>query len=124
MSSLFISWTPIYLFVFFRLLTIYVVLSNQDGDVLAWAWKWILTGLEMRFLLSPVAQWVVVTHVVNPTHFYVRYAAEKRERDILSKEINAFCKLDTSCFSSADNVQTGVLIFFSSQKSVMDGCST
>ncbi|XP_019736348.1 RING finger protein 17 [Hippocampus comes] len=57
-----------------------------------------------------VAQWVVVTHVVNPAHFYVRYAAEKRESDILSKEVNAFCKLDTSCFSSADNVRTGSMV--------------
>ncbi|XP_061648173.1 RING finger protein 17 isoform X1 [Phyllopteryx taeniolatus] len=57
-----------------------------------------------------VTQWVVVTHVVNPTHFYVRYVAEKRESDILSREINNFCQLDTSCFSSVDKVQAGSVI--------------
>ncbi|KAM9803355.1 RING finger protein 17 isoform 2-T2 [Syngnathus typhle] len=57
-----------------------------------------------------VAQKVVVTHVVNPTHFYVRYAAKKQESDILSKEINTFCTLDASCFSTADNVRNGSIL--------------
>ncbi|XP_049584527.1 RING finger protein 17 isoform X2 [Syngnathus scovelli] len=57
-----------------------------------------------------VAQKVVVTHVVNPTHFYVRYVAKKQESDILSKEINTFCTLDASCFSTADNVQNGSIV--------------
>uniref|UniRef100_A0A3Q2Z490 Tudor domain-containing protein n=1 Tax=Hippocampus comes TaxID=109280 RepID=A0A3Q2Z490_HIPCM len=92
--------------------TLQAPVDNQSFNM-----KCITMGCGLRFVTfgqsnQPVAQWVVVTHVVNPAHFYVRYAAEKRESDILSKEVNAFCKLDTSCFSSADNVRTGVFIFF------------
>lgn len=55
-----------------------------------------------------VSQWVVVTHVVNPSHFYVRYVAEKRERENLSKKIYHLCSRDSSHFSSSDTVETGV----------------
>uniref|UniRef100_A0A665V3T4 Ring finger protein 17 n=1 Tax=Echeneis naucrates TaxID=173247 RepID=A0A665V3T4_ECHNA len=58
-----------------------------------------------------VTQWVVVTYVVNPSHFYVRYVAEKRESEILSRKINRFCCRDSSCFTSGDTVETGSLIF-------------
>lgn len=55
----------------------------------------------------PVAQWVVLSHVVNPSHFYVSYVAEKREREILEKKIGLFCCADGSFFSSSDVVETG-----------------
>ncbi|XP_071337551.1 RING finger protein 17 [Trachinotus anak] len=58
-----------------------------------------------------VTQWVVVTHVVNPSHFYVRYVAEKRESEILSKKINCFCSRDSCHFTSSDTVETGSMIF-------------
>ncbi|XP_044072779.1 RING finger protein 17 isoform X2 [Siniperca chuatsi] len=58
-----------------------------------------------------VTQWVVVTHVVNPSHFYVRYVAEKRESEILSKKINYFCSRDSCRFTSSDTVETGSMIF-------------
>ncbi|XP_034017974.1 RING finger protein 17 [Thalassophryne amazonica] len=58
-----------------------------------------------------VCQWVLLSHVVNPTHFYVRYMAEKREGEILSQKINQFCCKDDSFFSSSDTLETGSLIF-------------
>ncbi|XP_070770407.1 RING finger protein 17 [Enoplosus armatus] len=57
-----------------------------------------------------VTQWVVVTHVVNPSHFYVRYVAEKRESETLSKKINHFCCRDGCHFTSSDTVETGSMI--------------
>ncbi|XP_034430715.1 RING finger protein 17 isoform X2 [Hippoglossus hippoglossus] len=58
-----------------------------------------------------VTQWVVVTHVVNPSHFYVRYMAERRDSEILSKRINQFCSREDCYFTSSDSVETGSLIF-------------
>ncbi|XP_040057950.2 RING finger protein 17 isoform X1 [Gasterosteus aculeatus] len=58
-----------------------------------------------------VAQWVVLSHVVNPSHFYVSYVAEKREREILEKKIDLFCCADGSFFSSSDVVETGATVF-------------
>ncbi|XP_022595844.1 RING finger protein 17 [Seriola dumerili] len=57
-----------------------------------------------------VTQWVVVTHVVNPSHFYVRYVAERRESESMSKKINHFCCRDSCHFSSSDAVETGSMI--------------
>ncbi|XP_024864846.1 RING finger protein 17 isoform X2 [Kryptolebias marmoratus] len=58
-----------------------------------------------------VNQWVVLTHVVNPSHFYVHYVAEKREGKILSKKINQLCFGDGCCFAQKDAVESGSLIF-------------
>ena len=52
--------------------------------------------------------WVVVTHIINPSHFYVRYVAEKRENEALSRKINKFCHLDTSHFTLIDTLETGI----------------
>ncbi|XP_057707623.1 RING finger protein 17 isoform X1 [Corythoichthys intestinalis] len=67
--------------------------------------SWNLSGKRKN-----VAPWVVVTHVVNPTHFYVCSWAEKRESDVLSKKINTFCNQNISFFSATDEVQAGSLI--------------
>uniref|UniRef100_A0A4W6DQE7 Ring finger protein 17 n=1 Tax=Lates calcarifer TaxID=8187 RepID=A0A4W6DQE7_LATCA len=48
-----------------------------------------------------VTQWVVVTHIVNPSHFYVRYLAEKRESETLSKRINQLCSKDSFVLCSS-----------------------
>ncbi|XP_037542654.1 RING finger protein 17 [Nematolebias whitei] len=58
-----------------------------------------------------VTQWVLVTHVVNPRHFYVRYVAEKREGEILSKKMDELCSRDGGCFTQKDAVEIGNLIF-------------
>nr|XP_019956334.1 PREDICTED: RING finger protein 17 [Paralichthys olivaceus] len=58
-----------------------------------------------------VTQWVVVTHVVNPSHFYVCYLAERRDSMVLSKRINQFCSRENCYFTSSDSVETGSLIF-------------
>ncbi|XP_077436804.1 RING finger protein 17 isoform X2 [Vanacampus margaritifer] len=66
--------------------------------------------LNLSAMWRKVGQWVVVSHIVSPTHFYVRYLTEKRECDILSEKINTFCKLDISCFSAADEVRAGTTV--------------
>ncbi|XP_075961117.1 RING finger protein 17 [Anarhichas minor] len=58
-----------------------------------------------------VTQWVVVSHVVNPSHFYVRYVAEKRDSEFISKKINHFCCGDGCRFTSCDAVEIGSLVF-------------
>nr|XP_057938997.1 RING finger protein 17 isoform X3 [Doryrhamphus excisus] len=58
-----------------------------------------------------VSQLVVVTHVVNPCHFYVRYVAETWEHGLLSKKVNHFCARDGSRFTSGDTVETDSVIF-------------
>ncbi|KAG7240408.1 hypothetical protein INR49_026979 [Caranx melampygus] len=58
-----------------------------------------------------VTQWVVVTHIVNPSHFYVCYVAEKRDSVILSRKINQFCSRDSCYFTASDTVETGSMIF-------------
>ncbi|KAM8854806.1 RING finger protein 17 [Spinachia spinachia] len=58
-----------------------------------------------------VAQWVVLSHVVNPSHFYVSYVAEKRQREILEKKIELFCCADGCLFGPADVVETGAVVF-------------
>ncbi|XP_041857081.1 RING finger protein 17 isoform X2 [Melanotaenia boesemani] len=65
-----------------------------------------LTGNKRK-----VTQWVVVTHVVNPSHFYVRYVAEIRESEILSKKISDLCCKDGCLFKLEDTVESGSLIF-------------
>ncbi|KAM6934575.1 RING finger protein 17 [Xenentodon cancila] len=60
---------------------------------------------------SSSTQWVVVTHIVNPSHFYVRYVAEGSEREDLSKKINQLCFGDGCCFVTGDTVENGHLIF-------------
>ncbi|XP_060945080.1 RING finger protein 17 [Limanda limanda] len=61
--------------------------------------------------MRDVTQWVVVSHIVNPSHFYVRYMAERRDSEILSKRINKFCNREDCYFTSGDSVETGSLIF-------------
>ncbi|XP_032385352.1 RING finger protein 17 [Etheostoma spectabile] len=56
-------------------------------------------------------QWVVVTHIVNPNHFYVRYLAEKKDSEILSKKIQSLCNERSSYFTSSHTVETGSMIF-------------
>uniref|UniRef100_A0A3Q3XBP1 Tudor domain-containing protein n=1 Tax=Mola mola TaxID=94237 RepID=A0A3Q3XBP1_MOLML len=58
-----------------------------------------------------VTMWVVVTNIMNPSHFYVRYVAEKRENEALSRKINKFCRKDRSHFTLIDTLETGSLIF-------------
>ncbi|XP_069569519.1 RING finger protein 17 [Brachyistius frenatus] len=58
-----------------------------------------------------VNHWVVVTHVVNPGHFYVRYLTERRESRMLTKKINQLCYEDSCHFTARDTVETGSMIF-------------
>uniref|UniRef100_A0A3P8VK16 Ring finger protein 17 n=1 Tax=Cynoglossus semilaevis TaxID=244447 RepID=A0A3P8VK16_CYNSE len=66
--------------------------------------------IQFVFIVFPVTQWVVVSHIVSPSHFYVRYVSEKKESEILSRKINHFSHMDTSFFTSTDTVETGVAV--------------
>ncbi|XP_029967099.1 RING finger protein 17 [Salarias fasciatus] len=58
-----------------------------------------------------VSQWVVVTHIVNPNHFYVQYVAEKKEHEALSEKIGRIAQSDSSFFTSTHTLETGFLVF-------------
>ncbi|XP_062396877.1 RING finger protein 17 [Sardina pilchardus] len=55
--------------------------------------------------------WVVVTHVVNPAHFYVRYVSEQRAGAQLSRRINQFCLGSKCMFSPTDLIKKGEVLF-------------
>lgn len=55
--------------------------------------------------------WVVVTHIVSPNDFYVRYIAERRQSEVLSKKINQYCWKDSCRFVLDDMLETGVCLF-------------
>ncbi|XP_070694705.1 RING finger protein 17 [Pempheris klunzingeri] len=63
-----------------------------------------------------IAQWVVVAHIVNPSHFYVRYLAERKESEILSKKINHLCSRERCHFTSSDTVESGSMVFVKSKE--------
>ncbi|XP_034549440.1 RING finger protein 17 isoform X2 [Notolabrus celidotus] len=76
--------------------------------------KWRIQRKRKSLTLSnkrSVNQWVVVTHVVNPSHFYVRYMAERRGSEILSSKIHYNCCSESCRFTAGDTVETGSLIF-------------
>ncbi|KAG9330401.1 hypothetical protein JZ751_025522 [Albula glossodonta] len=56
-------------------------------------------------------EWVLVTHVVNPSHFYIRRVAENRAGVMLSKKISALCSGERGLFTASDTVETGALLF-------------
>lgn len=56
--------------------------------------------------------WVVVTHIVSPNDFYVRYIAERRESEVLSKKINQYCWRDSCRFVLDDMLEMGEDFFF------------
>ncbi|KAJ8013110.1 hypothetical protein DPEC_G00049880 [Dallia pectoralis] len=52
-------------------------------------------------------QWVIVTHVVNPNHFYVRHASEKKANVLLSNKITQFCTGERGLFTANDVLESG-----------------
>ncbi|XP_031421936.1 RING finger protein 17 isoform X2 [Clupea harengus] len=55
--------------------------------------------------------WVVVTHVVNPADFYVRYVSEQRAGAQLSRKINSFCMGSNCMFLPEHIIRNGDLLF-------------
>lgn len=49
----------------------------------------------------------MVTHVVNPNHFYIRHVAEQRACILLSKKINSLCSGERGLFTASDILETG-----------------
>ncbi|XP_021334643.1 RING finger protein 17 isoform X1 [Danio rerio] len=60
-----------------------------------------------------LVQYVVTTHIVNPGHFYVRYMAEHKLGQKLTKKISEFCSGERSFFTFSDEITTGSLLFIS-----------
>ncbi|XP_036430958.1 RING finger protein 17 [Colossoma macropomum] len=56
-------------------------------------------------------EWVVLTHVINPTHFYVRHVSEHKAGTVLARKINRLCSGEQSHFTVEDEIKTGVLVF-------------
>ncbi|KAF7709854.1 hypothetical protein HF521_016704 [Silurus meridionalis] len=54
---------------------------------------------------------VAVTHIINPSHFYVRYVMERKAGVFLSKKINSICSGVRSHFTGMDQIKTGALVF-------------
>ncbi|KAM9486561.1 RING finger protein 17 isoform 2-T2 [Clarias gariepinus] len=58
-----------------------------------------------------VKVWVSVTHIINPTHFYVCYVIEHKSGVLLAKKINSICSTERSHFTVNDQIKTGALVF-------------
>ncbi|KAI4883302.1 hypothetical protein NFI96_024399 [Prochilodus magdalenae] len=56
-------------------------------------------------------KWVVLSHVVNPTHFYVQHVCEHKTGVLLGKKINRLCSDENSHFAVGDVIKTGGLVF-------------
>ncbi|KAJ8246735.1 hypothetical protein GJAV_G00254800 [Gymnothorax javanicus] len=56
-------------------------------------------------------EWVLVTHVVNPGHFYIRRVAESRTGIMLTKKITALCSGERGLFTASTVVKTGSVLF-------------
>ncbi|XP_053090427.1 RING finger protein 17 isoform X2 [Pangasianodon hypophthalmus] len=60
---------------------------------------------------SALQKWVAVTHIINPTHFYVRYVMERKAGVLLARKINSICSGEQSHFTVKDQIKTGALVF-------------
>lgn len=49
----------------------------------------------------------MLTHVVNPTHFYVRLVIEQKAGVSVAKKINRLCSKENSHFTATDEMKTG-----------------
>ncbi|XP_012993452.1 RING finger protein 17 isoform X2 [Esox lucius] len=63
-------------------------------------------------------QWVIVTHVVNPNHFYVRHASEKKGIVLLSKKIKDFCSGERGLFTANNDLEAGSTVLVKSTEGV------
>uniref|UniRef100_A0A3B4DBK2 Ring finger protein 17 n=1 Tax=Pygocentrus nattereri TaxID=42514 RepID=A0A3B4DBK2_PYGNA len=65
---------------------------------------------DMSCLTVSLQEWVVLTHIINPTHFYVRHVSERKAGTALARKINKLCSGEESCFTAEDEINTGVLV--------------
>ncbi|XP_035264204.1 RING finger protein 17 isoform X1 [Anguilla anguilla] len=72
--------------------------------------KWAADGPPIR-QAKVFQEWVLVTHVVNPSHFYVRRVSETRAGVLLSKKISGLCSGERGLFTAGSVVETGSLLF-------------
>uniref|UniRef100_A0A8B9JI58 RING finger protein 17 n=1 Tax=Astyanax mexicanus TaxID=7994 RepID=A0A8B9JI58_ASTMX len=66
---------------------------------------------DMSSLTLSLQEWVVLTHVVNPTHFYVRLVSEHKAGVALTKKVNKLCFEEHRRFMDKDEIKTGMLVF-------------
>ncbi|KAG5852337.1 hypothetical protein ANANG_G00061320 [Anguilla anguilla] len=72
--------------------------------------KWAADGPPIR-QGKVFQEWVLVTHVVNPSHFYIRRVSETRAGVLLSKKISGLCSGERGLFTASSVVETGSLLF-------------
>ncbi|XP_059355870.1 RING finger protein 17-like isoform X2 [Carassius carassius] len=60
---------------------------------------------------TKLVHYVMVTHIVNPGNFYVRYMMEQKTGQKLNKKVNEFCSGDSSLFTFSDEIKTGDMLF-------------
>uniref|UniRef100_A0A4W5RKN9 Ring finger protein 17 n=1 Tax=Hucho hucho TaxID=62062 RepID=A0A4W5RKN9_9TELE len=66
---------------------------------------------QQESMCAVFQEWVMVTHVVNPNHFYIRHVAEQRACILLSKKINSLCSGERGLFTASDILDTGSTVF-------------
>uniref|UniRef100_W5KUQ3 Ring finger protein 17 n=1 Tax=Astyanax mexicanus TaxID=7994 RepID=W5KUQ3_ASTMX len=65
---------------------------------------------KFLYLMDGDVKWVVLTHVVNPTHFYVRLVSEHKAGVALTKKVNKLCFEEHRRFMDKDEIKT-MLVF-------------
>uniref|UniRef100_A0A8C7CAS3 Ring finger protein 17 n=1 Tax=Oncorhynchus kisutch TaxID=8019 RepID=A0A8C7CAS3_ONCKI len=80
-------------------------------DVQSFDLKFALNYNLKPYMCSVFQEWVMVTHVVNPNHFYIRHVAEQRACILLSKKINSLCSGERGLFTASDILETGSTVF-------------
>lgn len=58
-----------------------------------------------------LVHYVMVSHIENPGHFYIRYMMEHKSAHRLTQKINAFCSEESSLFTFSDEIKTDSLLF-------------
>ncbi|XP_055070435.2 RING finger protein 17 isoform X1 [Misgurnus anguillicaudatus] len=59
-----------------------------------------------------LVHYVIVSHIENPGHFYVRYMMEHKSAHKLTKKINTICSGESSLFTFSDEIKMDSLLFF------------
>ncbi|XP_052004314.1 RING finger protein 17 [Xyrauchen texanus] len=58
-----------------------------------------------------LVHYVLVSHIVNPGHFYIRYMTEHKSGHKLTKKIGTLCAGESSHFTFSDEIKIGSLLF-------------
>lgn len=56
---------------------------------------------------SGLTELVLVSHVINPCHFYIRRYSQKKEAFALQMKLESFCCSKSSCLLPSDILELG-----------------